>query len=296
MLAQQILNGLVVSGVYALFSLGFTLVFGIQRILNLAHGAVFMTGAMVAYYTVDGGGPLWLAFILAIIVSGCLSVLVEITCFRRLRKTGDEEFGGVVSSIGAGLVITTIAQQISNTQILRFPFETFPVVIFRFWDLRVSMLQLFMAGAALVMVLILGYLFYKTAFGRRVRAVTDNERAATLMGINPNRIYMQTYFLAGALAGAAGVLVGLAFNSISFVMGEPYMMFGFAIIILGGLGSIPGALLASVIFGMVQTLTIAYLPSGLTDTIIFAALFLILLVRPHGLLGQADAGNLGGRR
>jgi branched-chain amino acid transport system permease protein len=296
MLAQQLLNGLVVSGVYALFSLGFTLVFGIQRILNLAHGAVFMTGAMVAYYTVDGGGPLWLAFLLAIIVSGCLSVLVEFTCFRRLRKTGDEEFGGVVSSIGAGLVITTIAQQISNTQILRFPFETFPVVIFRFWGLRVSMLQLFMAGAALVMVLILGYIFYKTAFGRRVRAVTDNERAATLMGINPNRVYMQTYFLAGALAGAAGVLVGLAFNSISFVMGEPYMMFGFAIIILGGLGSIPGALLASVIFGMVQTLTIAYLPSGLTDTIIFAALFLILLIRPHGLLGREDAGNLGGRR
>ncbi|OAN76398.1 ABC transporter permease [Jannaschia sp. EhC01] len=296
MLAQQLLNGLVVSGVYALFSLGFTLVFGIQRILNLAHGAVFMTGAMVAYYTVDAGGPLWLAFIFAIIVSGCLSVLVEITCFRRLRETGDEEFGGVVSSIGAGLVITTIAQQISNTQILRFPFETFPVVIFRFWDLRVSMLQLFMAGAALVMVLILGYLFYKTAFGRRVRAVTDNEHAATLMGINPNRIYMKTYFLAGALAGAAGVLVGLAFNSISFVMGEPYMMFGFAIIILGGLGSIPGALLASIVFGMVQTLTIAYLPSGLTDTIIFAALFLILLVRPHGILGKEDAGNLGGRR
>ena len=296
MLAQQLLNGLVVSGVYALFSLGFTLVFGIQRILNLAHGAVFMTGAMVAYYTVEGGGPLWLGFALAIIASGCLSVLVEITCFRRLRKTGDEEFGGVVSSIGAGLVITTIAQQISSTQILRFPFETFPVVIFRFWGLRVSILQLFMAGAALVMVLILGYLFYKTAFGRRVRAVTDNERAATLMGINPNKVYMQTYFMAGALAGAAGVLVGLAFNSISFVMGEPYMMFGIAIIILGGLGSIPGALLASVVFGMVQTLTIAYLPSGLTDTIIFAALFLILLVRPNGLLGREDAGNLGGRR
>jgi len=139
-------------------------------------------------------------------------------------------------------------------------------------------------------------LFYKTAFGRRVRAVTDNEHAATLMGINPNRVYSQTYFIAGALAGAAGVLVGLAFNSISFVMGEPYMMFGFAIIILGGLGSIPGALLASVIFGMVQTLTIAYLPSGLTDTIIFASLFLILLFRPHGLLGQEDAGNLGSRR
>ena len=296
MLAQQLLNGLVVSGVYALFSLGFTLVFGIQRILNLAHGAIFMTGAMVAYYTVAGGGPLWLGFILAILASGLLSVLVEIVCFRNLRRTGDEEFGGIISSIGAGLVITTIAQQVSSTQILRFPFETFPVVIFKFWGLRVSMLQLFMAGAAIALVLVLGYFIYRTSFGRRVRAVTDNERAAMLMGISPNLIYSQTYFLAGALAGAAGVLVGLAFNSINFVMGEPYLMFGFAIIILGGLGSIPGALLASLIFGMVQTLTIAYLPSGLTDTIIFAALFLILLVRPHGLLGKEDAGDLRGRR
>ena len=88
MLAQQLLNGIVVSGVYALFALGFTLVFGIQRILNLAHGAIFMTGAMVAYYTVNAGGPLWLGFIMAIIASGLLSVFVEIVCFRRLRKTG----------------------------------------------------------------------------------------------------------------------------------------------------------------------------------------------------------------
>ncbi|MBM1633034.1 branched-chain amino acid ABC transporter permease [Sulfitobacter mediterraneus] len=296
MLAQQLLNGLVVSGVYALFALGFTLVFGIQRILNLAHGAIFMTGAMVAYYVVAAGGPLWLAMILAILASGLLSVLVEFVCFRRLRKTGDEEFGGIISSIGAGLVISTIAQQVSNTQVLRFPFETFPVIIFKFWGLRVSALQLFMLLGALVLVIVLAYFVYRTSFGRRVRAVTDNERAALLMGINPNMIFMQTYFLAGALAGAAGVLVGLAFNSINFVMGEPYLMFGFAIIILGGLGSIPGALLASIIFGMVQTLTIAYLPSGLTDTIIFAALFLILLVRPHGLMGKEDAGNLRQRR
>lgn len=296
MLAQQLLNGLVVSGVYALFALGFTLVFGIQRILNLAHGAVFMTGAMVAYYTVKAGGPLWLGFIVAIIASGLLSVLIEIVCFRRLRKTGDEEFGGIISSIGAGLIIMTIAQRVSDTQVLRFPFETFPVIIFKFWGLRVSMLQLFMAGAAVLLVLILGYYIYRTSFGRRVRAVTDNEHAAMLMGINPNMIYSQTYFMAGALAGAAGVLVGLAFNSITFVMGEPYLMFGFAIIILGGLGSIPGALLAAIVFGMVQTLTIAYLPSGLTDTIIFAALFLILLFRPHGLMGKEDAGNLRGRR
>jgi branched-chain amino acid transport system permease protein len=296
MLIQQLINGLAVSGVYALFALGFTLVFGIQRILNLAHGAIFMSGAMIAYYTVAAGGPLWLGFIFAVIGAGVLSMVVEIVCFRRLRKTGDEEFGGIISSIGAGLVISSIAQQISKTQVLRFPFESFPVVIFRFWGLRVSMLQLFMASLAICLVLLLGFLVYRTSFGRRVRSVTGNERAAMLMGINPNRVYSQTYFLAGALAGAAGVLVGLAFNSINFVMGEPYLMAGFVVIILGGLGSIPGALLGSVVFGMGQTLTIAYLPSGLTDTVIFAFLFLLLLFRPHGLLGREEAGNLRGRR
>jgi branched-chain amino acid transport system permease protein len=190
----------------------------------------------------------------------------------------------------------TIAQRISDTQVLRFPFETFPVVIFKFWGLRVSMLQLFMAGSSIVLVLVLAWLIYRTPFGRRVRAVTGNERAAMLMGVNPNLIYSQTYFLSGALAGAAGVLVGLAFNSINYMMGEPYLLFGFAIIILGGLGSVPGALLAALVFGMLQTLTIAYLPSGLTNAIIFGAMFLILLVRPNGLMGREEAGALRGRR
>lgn len=296
MIAQQLLNGLIVGGVYALFALGFNLVFGIQRILNLAHGAVFMVGAFTAWYTVNQGGPLWLGFILAMAVSGCLSVLIEIVCFRRLRKTGDEEFGAIISSIGASLVIMTIAQRLSGTQIVRFPFDTFPIRIFQVFGLRISLLQIFMASAALVLVVVLAWFIYRTSFGRRIRAVTENERAAMLMGVNPNRIYMQTYFMAGALAGAAGVLVGLAFNSIHYMMGEPYLLFGFVIIILGGLGSIPGALLAALLFGMLQTLTIAFLPTGLTNAIIFLALFLILLVRPHGLLGREEAGQLRGRR
>jgi branched-chain amino acid transport system permease protein len=296
MIAQQLLNGLIVGGVYALFALGFNLVFGIQRILNLAHGAVFMVGAFTAWYTVSQGGPLWLGFILAMAVSGCLSVLIEFVCFRRLRKTGDEEFGAIISSIGASLVIMTIAQRLSGTQIVRFPFDTFPIMIFQFAGLRITLLQIFMASAAVVLVVVLAWYIYRTPFGRRIRAVTENERAAMLMGVNPNRIYMQTYFMAGALAGAAGVLVGLAFNSIHYMMGEPYLLFGFVIIILGGLGSIPGALLAALLFGMLQTLTIAFLPTGLTNAIIFLALFLILLVRPHGLLGREEAGQLRGRR
>jgi len=296
MIAQQLLNGIIVGGVYALFALGFNLVFGIQRILNLAHGAVFMVGAFVAYYLVVAGWPLWFGFVAAMIASGVLAVIVEIVCFRRLRASGDQEFGAIISSIGASLVIMTLAQRVSNTQVMRFPFDTFPIVIFEFAGLRITLLQLFMAGCAFVLVILLAWFIYRTPFGRRVRAVTANERAAMLVGVNPDRVYMQTYFLSGALAGAAGVLVGLAFNSIHYMMGEPYLLYGFVIIILGGLGSIPGALLAALLFGMMQTLTIAYLPTGLTNAIIFLGLFLLLLVRPNGLLGREAADQLRARR
>jgi branched-chain amino acid transport system permease protein len=296
MIAQQLLNGIIVGGVYALFALGFNLVFGIQRILNLAHGAIFMVGAFVAWYFVVSGWPLWLGFLAAMVACGVLAVVVEFICFRRLRASGDQEFGAIISSIGASLVIITLMQRASNTQVVRFPFDTFPIRIFEFAGLRITLLQLFMAGAAFGLVILLAWFIYRTPFGRRARAVTANERAAMLVGVNPNRVYMQTYFLSGALAGAAGVLVGLAFNSIHYLMGEPYLLYGFVIIILGGLGSIPGALLAALLFGMMQTLTIAYLPSGLTNAIIFLGLFLILLVRPHGLLGREEAGQLRGRR
>ena len=296
MIAQQLLNGLIVGGVYALFALGFTLVFGIQKILNLAHGAIFTVGAFTAYYIVAAGLPLVVGILGAIVVSGLLSVLVEFVCFSRLRKSGNEEFGAIISSIGAGLVIMTIAQRVSNTRVLRFPFETFPVKIYQFAGLRISLLQLFMVGCAVLLVATLWVLIYRTSFGRRIRAVTDNARAATLVGINPNAIYRQVYFISGALAGVAGVLVGIAFNSIHFAMGEPYLLFAFVIVILGGLGSVLGATVAALLFGMLQTLTIAFLPSGLTNTIIFLALFLILMVRPNGLFGKEAAGSLRGRR
>ena len=295
MIAQQLLNGLVVGGVYALFALGFTLIFGIHKILNLAHGAVFMTGAFIALYAVLAGWPLWVGFMLAVIGSGLLSVLIELTAFRRLRQSGEAEFGAIVSSIGANLIIITVAQNVSHTLVLRFPFDTFPIEIYEFLGLRVSALQLFMAGCALVLVLLLMVYLYRTQFGRQVRAVAGNERAAKLLGINPNLIYFQTFFLSGTLAGAAGVLVGLAFNSIHFMMGEPWLLRGFVVLILGGLGSIPGAMLAGLLFGMIQTLTVAYFPSGLTDAIIFSLLFLLLLIRPHGLLGKPEAGAIRGR-
>lgn len=292
MLTQQLLNGIVVGGVYALFATGLTLVFGIHKILNLAHGGVFMLGALAALYTVEAGMPLWLGFIVATVGGGLLSVVVELACFRPLRRTGEEEFGAIVSSIGANLVIVTLAQQISQTRIMRFPFDTFPIEIYSFLGLRVSALQLFMTACAAVLVGVLTWFLHHTRDGRRIRTVAANERAATLVGINPNVVYFQTFFIAGALAGAAGVLVGLAFNSIHFMMGESFLLRGFIVVILGGLGSIPGALIAGLLFGVLQTMSFAYLPTQLSDILTFSALFLILMVRPNGLFGRDASGSM----
>lgn len=291
MLAQQLLNGIVVGGVYAIFAVGLTLVFGVHKILNLAHGGIFMAGAFVAVFAVRADVPFVLALLLAAVFGGLLSVLIEFVAFRPLRRHNEQEFGAIVSSIGANLVIVTVAQQLSQTQVMRFPFDTFPIVVFHVFDLRVSLLQLFITGSAAVLVIALTAYLYGSSFGREVRAVAGNPRAALLAGINPEMVYFQTFFLAGALAAAAGVLVGLAFNSIHFLMGEPYLLRGFIVVILGGLGSISGALIAGLLFGLLQTLTTAYLPTQLGDTVVFSMLFLILLLCPSGLLGREPVGS-----
>jgi branched-chain amino acid transport system permease protein len=286
MIAQQLLNGLVVGSVYALFALGFTLIFGVHHILNLAHGAVFMWGAFVGLFAVTKFDlPFPLAFVLAILVAGLLSVVLDWTAFRPLRKRGAPEFSAIISSIGAGLILMNIAQRLSETRVLRYPFGTFPVEVYTLLGLRITLIQAtIVLGAAVIVAALLAYLFY-TSFGRQIRAVAVNERTASLLGVNPDFVYFQTFFISGALAGAAGVLIGIAFNSVHFLMGEPYMLRAFVVIVLGGLGSIMGALVAGLLLGLIQTLTVAYVSTGLSDAIIFSLLFVTLLLRPTGFFG-----------
>jgi len=289
MIAQQLLNGLVLGGVYALFALGFTLIFGIHRIMNMAHGAVFMSGAFIGLFTVQAGLPLWLALPVAMVGAGLISIFVEVIAFKPLRKLAlaDAELASIISSIGAGLIVLSIGQYVSKTQTLRFPFGTVPIEAIQVLGLRVTMLQLLMLGVAILMVLLLAFYLYRTPQGRQIRAVAGNYRAAQLLGVNPNAIFYQTFFLSGALAGAAGVLVGLAFNSVQFLMGEPFLLKAFVAIILGGLGSVPGALVGGLVLGLLQSMSAAYLPALMVDAVIFIFLFLILMVRPDGLFVQS---------
>lgn len=287
---QQILNGIVVGSVYGLFALGFTLLFGVNHILNMAHGSVFMWGAFAGLYAVNVlDAPIVVALMAGMVAGGLVSVALDLFAFRPLRRRGASEFSAIVSSIGANLILLALAQQVSNTAIMRFPFGAFPVVVFNVFDLRIQLLQLVIVGLVIVLVMALMFYLYRTGFGQRIRAVAYSEQTSRLLGINPGPVNMQVFFISGALAGMAGVLIGLVFNSVHFAMGEPLLLRAFVIIILGGLGSIPGALIAGLAIGLVQTLSIAYISSGVSEAIVFLALFVVIVVRPTGIFGQPTA-------
>jgi branched-chain amino acid transport system permease protein len=290
MLMQQLLNGLVVGSVYGVFALGFTLIFGVNHIMNMAHGAVFMWGAFAGLFVVlTFDAPFLVAVLCGAIGGGLLAVLLDFVAFRPLRKRNAPEFSSIVSSIGASLILLSLAQQVTATRVMRFPFDIFPIVVFNFFGLRIQLLQLVIIGIVILMVVGLLYYLYRTSYGRQIRSVAYSESTSRLLGINPVVINFQVFFLSGALAGIAGVLIGIVFNSVHFMMGEPLLLRAFVVIILGGLGSIPGAVIAGLLIGVVQTLSVAYLSAGMADAIVFSLLFLVLLFRPTGLFGGATA-------
>jgi branched-chain amino acid transport system permease protein len=248
-----------------------------------------MAGAFIGLYTVRAGMPLWVALPVAMVAAGLVSILIEVIAFKPLRKLAlaDAELASIISSIGAGLIVLSIGQYVSKTETMRFPFGTVSPDAIVVLGLRVTMLQLLMLGVAVLGVGLLAFYLYRTAQGRQIRAVAGNYRAAQLLGVNPDAIFYQTFFLSGALAGAAGVMVGLAFNAVQFLMGEPFLLKAFVAIIIGGLGSVPGALIGGLVLGLLQSLSAAYLPSLLVDAVIFMLLFVILMIRPDGLFAQA---------
>lgn len=290
MLIQQLLNGLVVGGTFAVFALGFTLLFGVNHILNMAYGSVFMWGAFAGLYAATAlKAPFIVALLVGMLAGGVLSVLLDFVAFRPLRRRHAPEFSYILTSIGASIALVALAQKASNTAVWQFPADTFPVVIHEFLGLQVQRLQLIIVLSAVVLVAALIYALYYTGLGRRIRCVAHSEGTAQLLGINAEWVNIQVFFISGALAGFAGVLIGLAFNSVHFLMGEPFLMRAFVIIILGGLGSIAGSLVGGVIIGVVQTLAYAYISSAAADAIAFVILFVIILIRPTGLFGKPGA-------
>ena len=287
-MGQQVINGLFLGSIYSLFALGYTLVFGVLDILNLAHAAVFMLSCFVALALVASLHlHILIALPLAVVFAGLLGVLLERVAFRPLRGRSDSNTSGLISSLAMATVFEAAALQIWGPNVSRFPIGTLPDRQIQILGGVVSQLQLGIIAVAVVLFLALTWLVQRTRLGREVRAVAESPRAARILGVDVDRAIAASFAISSALGGAAGVLFGLAFNSIAPDMGRSVELKGLAVIILGGMGSMPGAVIAGFALGLIEVFVVAYLGSSWRDAVSFTALFLILVLRPRGLLGAA---------
>lgn len=290
---QQLVNGLFLGSMYAVFALGYTLVFGVLDILNLAHAAVFMLSSFVALALVEQAHlPLFAALPITMVVAGFLGVLLERVAFRPLRARADSNIAGLISSLAVATVFVAVALEIWGPNVTRFPQGTLPGDDGRRVALVLgvfSPIQLTVIAVALALVLGLTWLVQRTRLGRELRAVAESPRAARVLGVNVDRAIAASFFISSALGGAAGVLYGLAYNALSPEMGQSVELKGLSVIIVGGMGSMPGAVIAGLLLGIAETLVVAHLGASWRDAVCYAGLFLILVLRPHGLLGAATA-------
>jgi branched-chain amino acid transport system permease protein len=287
-MGQQVINGLFLGSIYALFALGYTLVFGVLDILNLAHAAVFMLACFVALAMVASLHlHVAVALPLAVLAAGLLGVLLERVAFRPLRGRSDGNTSGLISSLAMATVFEAVALLVWGPNVARFPIGTVPDRQVRLLGGVVSEVQLAIIGVAVAIFVALTWLVRRTRLGREVRAVAESPRAARILGVDVDRVIAASFFISSALGGAAGVLFGLAFNAISPDMGRSVELKGLAVIILGGMGSMPGAVVAGFALGLVEVFVVAYVGSSWRDAVSFAALFVVLVLRPRGLFGAA---------
>ena len=288
MLAQQLVNGILLGATYALFALGFTLMFGVLRVINLTYGFYFSAGALVALWLARAGGwPIWAALPAAAAASGVLAVVLDWLLLSRLRRIRAPELSSLMVTLGGVLALYSALTAWLGPDIRRLPADAISADAFQFGDIRVTAAQLLILGATAVLVGALLLLMQGTRMGLAIRAMAEKPDAAQLMGINTGRTAALVSFISGALAGAGGVLIGLNFNAIHPYMGEQMMLRGFVVIIVGGLGDIRGALLAGLALGIIEVLTAGFISSSLKEAMAFLILVAVLWTRPAGLFGRA---------
>jgi branched-chain amino acid transport system permease protein len=287
MLQQQFVNALSLGSVYALFALGFTLVFGVLGVINLGHGAVFMTGAYAAVVAINKLAlPLWAGLFAAAVIAGLIGLLVDVLVFKRLRRRNAPHLIPMIASIGIAIILNSGVEGFFGSGNLRFPSSVVPDGAIAIGGLHVTVVELGIIFLSFALMAVLMFVMRRTQAGRALRAVAESPKAASLLGINVERLFAITSFAAAALGGIAGVLIGLYSNAVYPLMGEPMLHKGIAVIILGGMGDIGGAMLGGLFLGFAEVLSVAYVGSTMRDAVAFGLLFLILIIRPQGLFGK----------
>jgi branched-chain amino acid transport system permease protein len=287
MLAQQIVNAISLGGVYALFALGFTLIFGVLNVINLAHGAVFTIGAYAALKAVVVLRlPLPAAIVVAMLTTGGVGWLLDRFIFAPLRARHAPHLAPMIATIGIAITFTSLIEGTFGSENLRFPSEVLPSEVLRMGGVQITWLELEIIVLAFALMAVLLWSLKRTGPGRALRGLAESPKAVALMGVDIESLFRVTSIIAALLGGAAGVLIALYANAVFPHMGQPMLHKGIAVVILGGMGDIRGALLGGFFLGFAEVLSVAYIGSNMRDAIAFGLLFIVLLVRPQGLFGH----------
>lgn len=283
---QQLLNGLFIGSIYALFAIGFTLVFGILDRLNLAHPAVFAASAFIGIELVEVAGlSVWFMLPAVFVIGGVLGLIVELVAFRPLKGRSDAHFAGLISSIAVGTMLLALVQWRYGPNTRRFPIGSFPDDSVTVFGARVTVLQIAILVISVVLMVGLTLLVARSKLGRGMRAVAENPTAARVLGINVDRVTALTFAISAALGAVAGALFAMNVNSAQLGMGSAIELKGLAVIIVGGMGSLPGALVGGLLLGLAEVFAVQYVGSSWRDLVAFGLLFALLLLRPQGLFG-----------
>ena len=293
---QQLINGLAVGGIYALIALGYTMVYGVLKLINFAHGDLFTYGGYLGLTLLtslllnDRLGAVAAIAVLTVMVMGLvgvMGVILERAAYRPLRES--PRLSAVVSALGASIFLQNALMLVYGARVQVYPEGAVPQVMVSLFGLEVPLLRILVVAASVVMMAALYLFVQKTKIGTAVRAAAIDQGAARLMGIDVNKVISLVFLIGPALGGAAGLLVGLYYGQVNFTMGWIYGMKAFTAAILGGIGNIPGAMVGGLLLGVIEALGAAYLSIAWKDALSFCVLILILIVRPTGLLGERVA-------
>lgn len=286
-LLLQIINGLSIGSIYALVSLGYTMVYGIAKLINFAHGDIIMIGAYTSLMMIPVFAkynlPLWLTVVPAIILCVILGVLIERICYRPLRNS--PRIANLITAIGVSLLLQNAVMKIFGPDFKSYPklFDFPPLVIGR---VRLGINVIITILITVILTILLQLFMQKTKYGKAMLATSENYEASKLVGINIDSTIMLTFAIGSGLAAVASILYVSSYPQVQPQMGSMLGIKAFVAAVLGGIGIIPGAVLGGFILGIAETLTRAYISSQLADAIVFGILILVLLVKPTGILGK----------
>ncbi|KZM57865.1 ABC transporter permease [Geobacillus stearothermophilus] len=284
-LIQQLVNGISLGSIYALIALGYTMVYGIVRLINFAHGDVFMVGSFVGFYAVTMlGVGFFPALLLAMAACAVLGVVIERIAYKPLRNAA--RIAVLITAIGVSLLIEYVMIYLRGAQPEAYPSTLLSDRNLELFGVVISSQSLFILGTSLVLMVLLQFIVHRTKIGKAMRAVSHDAEAARLMGINVDNTISATFAIGSALAGAAGVIFGIYYTKIDPLMGILPGLKAFVAAVLGGIGIIPGAMVGGLLLGVIESLVSGLGYSLWRDGVAFVILILILIFRPAGLFGK----------